>query len=77
MRAPAIGAMAMDQAPARLEEPSRANHVAMYFGGILITHARGAAALAASKIRELPASATMHTRAYRAKLPAWQRAAKH
>ena len=40
VRAPAIGATAMDQPPARLEEPSRANHVAMYFGGILITHAR-------------------------------------
>jgi hypothetical protein len=69
--------MAMDQAPAQLEEPSRANHVAMYFGGILITHARGTAALAASKIRELHASATMHTGACRAKLHAWQKAAKH
>ena len=58
----AIGAMAMEQAPAGLEELSRANHVAMYFGGILIAHACGTAALAASKIRELPACNDAHQR---------------
>ena len=79
MRARLIEAMAMDRAAARagLEELYRANHLEMHFGGILIAHARGTAALAASKIRELPASATMHTSARRAKLPAWQKAAKH